>query len=372
MSERVPARRERRDRRGRLLSTAGLLGGMAVLAAGGVAAGIELERRIVSKRLRRNQPDDDEPFFSLRSSGPKVTTPDGVVLHTEVDELHPGDSAEFDDVTLVFVHGYVLSLDCWHFQRKYFRGRSRNVFFDLRSHGRSTRSAPELCRIPQLAKDLEQVITEVVGDGPVVLIGHSLGAMAIMELARQRPEWIGSRIVGAGLVSTSAGNLDEVSLIRGLPGAAFNRIAEPLLATLNRAPTLVEKGRKAGTDLGYVVTKQMSFGRDDVPVSSVEFMSEMLGATPLEVVADFYAGFAEVDLRDGLVELDRIETAVVGGMDDLVTPFRHTERIIELLPGADTLRLERAGHMAIIEWHDEVNAVLDALVTRSRRHLPDS
>lgn len=372
MADRLPTHRDRSPRRGKLLSSAGLIGGMAVLAAGGVAAGIELERRIVSKRLRRNQPDDDEPFFSLRSWGPKVTTPDGVVLHTEVDELQPGDSAEHGDVTVVFVHGYVLSLDCWHFQRKHFRGKARTVLYDLRSHGRSTRSDPELCRLPQLAQDLEQVINEVVGDGPVVLIGHSLGAMTMMELARRRPDWIGTKIVGAGLVSTSAGDLAEVSLIRGMPGSAFNRIAEPLLATLNRVPKLVEKGRKAGTDLGYVVTKQMSFGRDDVPVSYVEFMSEMLGAMPLEVVADYYPGFADVDLRDALVELDRIECAVIGGMDDLVTPFRHTDRIIELLPGAESLRLPKAGHMAIIEWHDEVNEVLDSLVVRARRHLPAS
>lgn len=371
MAENLPARRDRSPRRSKLLASAGLIGGMAVLAAGGVAAGIELERRIVSKRLRRNQPDEDEPFFSLRASGPKVTTPDGVVLHTEVDELEPGDSAEYGDVTVVLVHGYVLSLDCWHFQRKHFRGKARTVLYDLRSHGRSSRSDPELCRIPQLARDLEQVITEVVGDGPVVLVGHSLGAMTIMELARRRPEWVGTRIVGAGLVSTSAGDLSEVSLVRGLPGSAFNRIAEPLLATLNRVPKLVEKGRKAGTDLGYVVTKQMSFGRDDVPVSYVEFMSEMLGAMPLEVVADYYPGFGDVDLRDALAELDRIECAVIGGEDDLVTPVRHTDRIIEHLPGADTLRLPKAGHMAILEWHEQVNEVLDALVARARRHLPE-
>ena len=41
------------------------------------------------------------------------------------------------DPTLVFVHGYALNLDCWHFQRAYFRGKHRLVFYDQRSHGRS-------------------------------------------------------------------------------------------------------------------------------------------------------------------------------------------------------------------------------------------
>ena len=88
---------------------------------------------------------DDEPFFTLRSSGPEVVTPDGVRLHTEVDELpvDGGDSpagAE-DPLTLVLVHGYALSLDCWHFQRKRFRNTIRMVLYDQRSHGRSGRSA---------------------------------------------------------------------------------------------------------------------------------------------------------------------------------------------------------------------------------------
>ena len=38
------------------------------------------------KRIARTSEADLEAFFSLRSDGPDVTTPDGVVLHTEVDE----------------------------------------------------------------------------------------------------------------------------------------------------------------------------------------------------------------------------------------------------------------------------------------------
>ena len=107
----------------------GVMTGVAALAAGGIALGVELERRIVAKRITRTSEADLEAFFSLRSDGPDVTTPDGVVLHTEVDE------GADDDLTLVFVHGYALNLDCWHFQRLHFRGQLRQVFYDQRSHG---------------------------------------------------------------------------------------------------------------------------------------------------------------------------------------------------------------------------------------------
>ena len=73
-------------KRGSLATGLGLVASVAALAAGGVALGIELEHRIVSKRIARNSEADLEEFFALRSDGPDVITPDGVVLHTEVDE----------------------------------------------------------------------------------------------------------------------------------------------------------------------------------------------------------------------------------------------------------------------------------------------
>jgi pimeloyl-ACP methyl ester carboxylesterase len=121
------------------------------------------------------------------------------VLHTEIDE------GADDDLTLVYVHGYALNLDCWHFQRLHFRGQLRQVFYDLRSHGRSTRSEAERCRIPQLAEDLYQVLEEVVGTGPVILIGHSMGAMTIMRLA-QSPRAV--RQSGAGRGTLHVGRVD--------------------------------------------------------------------------------------------------------------------------------------------------------------------
>ena len=352
---------------GRVAQGAGLVAGLLALAAGSVAAGIELEHRFITRTLKA-QPDEDEPFFSLRSVGPDVATPDGVVLHTEVDEVAAGAPGTAEDLTLVFVHGYALSLDCWHFQRKHYRGRIRQVLYDQRSHGRSTRSAPELCRVPQLAADLAQVIDEVAGDGPLVLVGHSMGGMTIMHLAQSHPDYFLSRVKGVALFSTSAGEMADYSPIPGIPGKAFSRIAKPLLTTLNRAPTLIERGRKAGSDIGYVVTRRMAFG-SDVPVSYVEFMSEMLGETSLEVVADYYPGFSEVDEFAAFEVLSTVETAVIGGEDDLITPVNYTERIIELLPGADVRRLPECGHMGIIEHADIFNEVLDGLIERVRRNL---
>jgi pimeloyl-ACP methyl ester carboxylesterase len=350
-------------KRRRLAAGFGLVTSVAALAAGGIAMGLELERRIVAKRITRTSVANLEAFFSLRSEGPDVITPDGVVLHTEVDE-----GAE-DHLTLVYVHGYALNLDCWHFQRRHFRGQLRQVLYDQRSHGRSTRSEAERCRIPQLAEDLYQVLEEVVGPGPVVLIGHSMGAMTIMRLAQSRPELFGSRVLGVALFCTSAGELTDHSPIRGIPGRTFHRVAEPLMAGLNRIPELVSQGRRAGSDLGYVVTRRMAFGSDDVPPSYVDFASEMLAEIPLEVVADYYPAIGELDEYQALEILSKVPAIVVGGENDIITPIEHTARIVELLPNAEAIRVEECGHLGMIEKHEVFDGALDRLLERVRAGL---
>jgi pimeloyl-ACP methyl ester carboxylesterase len=348
--------------RGRLAAGLGLVASVAALAAGGIAMGIELERRIVAKRIGRNSQADLEEFFSLRSDGPDVITPDGVVLHTEVDE---GPADEF---TLVFVHGYGLNLDCWHFQRLHFRGQLRQVLYDQRSHGRSGRSEAELCRIPQLGEDLYQILQEVVGDTPMVLIGHSMGGMTIMRLAQSRPDLFGSQVLGVALFCTSAGDIANHSPIRRIPGRTFHRIAEPLMAGLNRIPELVAQGRRAGSDLGYVVTRRLAFG-PDVPPSYVDFASEMLAEIPLEVVADYYPAFDDLDEFRALEIVSSVPTVVVGGENDVITPIEHTARIIDLLPKADAIRVENCGHLGMIEKHEIFNDALDRLLERVRADL---
>lgn len=352
-----------------------LLGGVAGAAAAGVVVGRELERRLVTDRIHARQAGEDDgeqgvPFFSLRAPGPAVRTPDGVVLHTEVDEVEPSDPAA-KALTLVFVHGYALSLDCWHFQRLHVRGRVRAVCYDQRSHGRSSRSDAEHSRIPQLAEDLVQVLDEVAGPGPVVLVGHSMGGMTIMHLAQARPDLFGGRVRGVALFSTAAGEMADYSLVPGLPGRVFSQVALSLLAALNRVPELVASRRRSGSDLSYAFTRWMSFG-SDVPVSYVDFMSDMLADIPLEVLADFYPGFAELDEYEALAVLRSVDTAVIGGEDDVITPVDHTNRIIALLPGADTRRLPRCGHMGILEHHEVFCSVLDDLVERVRGRLRET
>ncbi len=144
---------------------------------------------------------------------------DGVQLYYEQDG--PVDAA----LTVVLVHGFCQNRDDLLFQRRailaQFGDRVRIVSFDLRSHGRSSRSTTSHATIDQLGADLDVVLHELVPTGRVALIGHSMGGMTILALADARPELFGERIVAVALISTSTGKLAWLTL--GVPAGLAQR-----------------------------------------------------------------------------------------------------------------------------------------------------
>ena len=170
-----------------------------------VVAGLGAERLLMARSFRNDEPT--EPYGTLRADPRWVTADDGTELYVEIDE--PDDPGA-QDVTIIFSHGYSLNLDTWHYQRRDLRGHARLVFWDQRSHGRSGRGHEGSHTIDQLGSDLGRVLDECAATGRVMLVGHSMGGMTIMGLAGLRPQLFGSRVLGAALLATSSGHLDEV------------------------------------------------------------------------------------------------------------------------------------------------------------------
>jgi pimeloyl-ACP methyl ester carboxylesterase len=328
--------------------------GAAATAVGLAAAGAGIAAR-QRRSISRRHPDDNPPFGTLHADPVTVVADDGTPLHVEVDEA---DSP----VTLVFCHGYALSLDCWHFQREHYRGRVRAVYYDQRSHGRSGRSPLGNATIDQLGSDLLTVLDHVAPDGPVVLVGHSMGGMTIVALAEQHPELFGDRVVGAALISTTAGGLDPSRILFPMvPGWAGSRSVHRGVATLARGHRAVDGLRRAGRNVALVATDQLAFG-DDVPASYVMFVDRMLSATPFEVVAEFFPGFSELDKFDHVGVLAKVPTAVICGTDDKLTSIGHSRKLQSRIGGSTLLECHGAGHMVILERADEVNGELDRLL----------
>ena len=356
--------------------------GLAAAGAGAAAAalttGVVVERRVV--RSRKAGAFGADELGGLHSDPVPVVTDDGVTLHAEVDDVAPyaaeaaktrpatgllrrrgAGATEPPEPTLVFVHGYALNLDCWHFQREYFRGKHRMVFYDQRSHGLSGRSDQAHATIDQLGHDLRRVIDELVPEGRVVLVGHSMGGMAIMAFAEHHPDVFHERVAGVGLVSTTAGGFKTHHIVsRLIPDAVGGQIGPRLMAGLARAPELVDSLRRRGSNIGYLVAGQFAFG-EDVPASYVEFVDNMLAATPFEVLAKFFPNFDRLDKFTVLRTFARVPTYIVSGTKDALTSVEHSREMAARIPGSRLVECSGAGHMVILEQKDRVNSALEEL-----------
>lgn len=347
---------------------AGLASAALVAAAVGAAAGVAAERVVVGRPLRRGETSGGRlGLGQLRGDVQTVRLPDGVELHVEVDEAHR--SVQWRDLTVIFVHGYALNLDCFHYQRLALRGVARLVFYDVRSHGRSGRGARETATLPQLSADLEAVIASVASNGPVVLVGHSMGGMTILELARSNPTLFGDRILGVALMSTSAGEMEEVTLgLHPLAARTLRRMAPGLIQVGRRTSQLLERGRQLSGDLAVLVTKFYAFG-GDVPVELADFSLAMIDATPIEVLADFYPALTDHHAYDALDVLNGTETLVLVGAQDLLTPPAHSRLLVRGIPGAELEVLDPGGHLLMLERPDDVNGHLIDLLERVARGM---
>ena len=346
----------------------GIAAGAVGVAAAGTVLRVAQRRRIIARR----GVGDRTPFGSLRAEPLTVVADDGVPLHVEIDELDPalvgglergrGARRRNAELTVVFVHGYALNLDSWHFQRAAYRGLVRAVYYDQRSHGRSGRSDEEHATIEQCGQDLMRVLDQAVPDGPVVLVGHSMGGMSIVALAEEHPEVFGDRVVGVGLIATTAGGIQPHRIVLPLlPSTIGGQVAQRLVTTLARGHRTVDRFRRLGRAVALVATDELSFG-DAVPARYVEFVDEMLSATPFGVVADFFPTFGTIDKFETVHAMSSVPASIICGTHDRLTPIDHSRKLHDLIEGSSLLECEGAGHMVMLERHDQVNAELDQLL----------
>lgn len=338
------------------------------LAAGGAA---QVTKRNVT--AHRGRPD---PEARLLSAAPRVdrvtpvTTSDGLALH--VEEVGATDAP----LTVVFAHGWTCTEETWVYQRRELAaGDLRLVFYDQRGHGRSDRPGddPAATSIDILGADLGRVVDVVAPDGPVVLVGHSMGGMTIMALADSRPELFraGGRVAGVALLSTSAGGM--AATVLGIPvlAAKVLRTFGPRGAmTLSRYGDRLEKRRKPSA-LTWALSNRVSYG-GDVPPSLVELMERMIAQSPLATITALFGALAAHDKLAALPALRQIPVLIMVGDKDVLTPVDNSRAMADELPDAELVVLPGVGHMLMLERPALTSLHLRTLVTRARDALTAS
>jgi pimeloyl-ACP methyl ester carboxylesterase len=346
--------------------TAALVAGVAGAVLTGAVVGAATRGRRARRRVLAAGPAPGELAADREST---VVADDGVALAV----THVEPAAGEPELTVVFAHGFVLDRRMWHYQRAELAALAqplvRVVLYDQRSHGRSGHSSRRGSTIDQLGRDLDAVLRAAAPDGPVVLVGHSMGAMTIMALAEQQPELFANRVAGVALLCTSAGDLASMRLARPFLAPRSPVVAFGALAAARR-PGWVEWGRRISADATRPLIRTFGFGTARPAGELVDLVERMIAGTSVEAMTDFLRTLGEHDRFRALAGLRHCHVLVLGGDADRLTPYQHTEALAAELPDAELVRVPDAGHLAPLEQPEFVNEHLTRLIRRCRPAVP--
>jgi pimeloyl-ACP methyl ester carboxylesterase len=243
---------------------------------------------------------------------------------------------------VLFVHGVTLSSRVFAKQFDSFPAAGlRAVAFDGRGHGESMLGESGHS-VENLGEDIRSVL-EFLDLRDAILVGHSMGGMAVQSFMVHHPEVATARVKGIVLESTAAR--------MPMSGAYRTRSA------LERASALVPDFGvlMRQKNLGLLLAR-IGFGEQPY-ASHVEATRQMLAACSRETTRDATRALLALDLTKSLPRI-RVPTLVLVGTRDAVTPPADSHLIAELIPDAQLVELDGAGHMLMYERTEEVDALI--------------
>jgi len=286
----------------------------------------------------------------------EVILPDGVRLHVEISG--PADAP----VTVILLHGWCLDRRIWHRQVEALSD-VRVIAYDARGHGRSGTTRLSAATLNQLGADLAEVIRAQAPTGPIVLAGHSLGGMTIMEYAATHVPEFAERVAGLVFVSSTA------------EGHTHTRYGLPTqLATLMRCGEMIGAGvlarcgawrpHRAVLPVLRPSVRWLLFG-DECSDADLTLTMRTVGRASLRSIGGFRPSIGAQMRLETLIALGDVPTAVVVGDRDRLTPTPCAESIVGALPGAELTVLPGVGHMPMLENPAEVTAALRDVIARA-------
>jgi pimeloyl-ACP methyl ester carboxylesterase len=322
------------------LKMLGVAAGAAITLAGAAYAG----ERVAAKRLRSNEDADAAadlvvPFDRIRS----LPGADGGPIHV----VERGEGPP-----IVPSHGVTLSVRTWVKQMQSLpESGFRTIAFDHRGHGESTVGS-QGHTLDTLADDMRSVV-EGLNLRDAVLVGHSMGGIAVQLFCLRHPDVAAERLAGIVLLSTLSrtavsGNPRLLSLIDWV------------------AHVTPEAGGVLGFEHLGLLLARIGFGRKPQP-SHVELTRQMILACLPETRKAAPSALLGLDLTDELPGIS-VPTLVIGGTNDVITPPAESRRIAKLVPGARLELLEGTGHMAMLEAADTVDRLMAEFAREVQQH----
>jgi pimeloyl-ACP methyl ester carboxylesterase len=308
---------------------------------GAFAAGYGAERLAMRSVLGVPDPAADEDW-SVPAGAQSHTFPshdDGEIHTVEVGSGRP----------LVLVHGVTLSHRLWHYQLHGLSDRYRVIAVDQRGHGKSVAGGNGY-GLDLLAHDIADVLERLEVEGAIV-VGHSMGGMALMQFCADHEEVLRRRV--AGLVFLSTFSKAPPAMARLMRPAADGGRPQPVIP-----PRLAPHFSFPPSDLSFLIARR-SFGKRPSP-THVRVARTMHASLEREAS---YLSWMGICLHDATESLSRIDlpSVVVVGTEDRLTPVAEAQKLAGHIPGSQLIVVPDLGHMIMLEDPDRLAEVIDKL-----------
>ena len=327
--------------------TALLVAGLLLLLWA-VAGGLII--RLALRMTSRSAMGADQPTAARDGRVQRLQRPDGTELQIERYGRESGPA-------LIFTHGWGTDSTSWYALKRQLSDRFQVIVWDLAGVGESTGPRNNDYSLEKFASDLDAVIG-VVGDQPVILVGHSIGGMITLTFCRLFPEALGTRVAGLALVHTTYTNPVRTTTLAALNTALERPLIVPLLHLIIWLSPLVRVMNWSSYLNGssHLSTKLSGFAGTE-SWQQIDFASRYGLYISPAVLARGMFGMLRYDATATLKTI-RVPTLVVVANRDPVCKPEASERIRQDVPTAELKPLAPAKHMGFVEHNQEFATLL--------------
>ena len=267
-----------------------------------------------------------------------TTGRDGTRIHVRV---HEGLAEGASPVTAILTDGIACDGFIWKYLWNDLARWMRVAHWNYRGHGRSgSPEDPAAIELLDHAHDLDAV-RRAVGDGDVVLFGHSMGCQALLEAYRLRPE----RVRGLVLICGASGRVTH-----SFKGT--NVLAQMLPRFIERVDAHPEIARAIWSRVPPEIALRVALlaGEVDaaiVPEDLLPYMTHMVDID-LPMFLRMLRSAGDHSAADLLPQIT-VPTLVIGGDRDSFTPPRFAEEMAAAIPDSELLMVAGGTHVVPLE-----------------------
>jgi pimeloyl-ACP methyl ester carboxylesterase len=299
-----------------------------------------------------------------RESGGAVAPAGGQMVSTPDSDIFIQARGPADGPSVLLVHGTAAWSGFWlGVADELGHAGFRSIAIDLPPFGFSRRSATAAYSRADQAERLDAVIG-ALGLTPAIVVGHSFGAGAVVELAMQHPEALRGMILvdGAlGLTYDEPAASSDFSLMRALLGQ--QAVTQILVSGVMTNPWLTRPllasllFRKEAADEMQVAILAAPFSREGTTEAYARWL-------PFLLLPERNAASAKIGNYARLA----MPVALIWGGRDSVTPIAQAQRLNGLISGSTLDVLDGVGHIPHIENKEAFLAALKARLAEMAAH----